>query len=156
MGFNIDVALAQPSENVKANSNAMWGRQETIYKAPRFFSRLPHTPSTLFPLPLSVQQIKIKDFGAIRVCGSSSTGAVEGKSEGGGGGAGENPAEAAAGVGLMGFSPPPLHCIAVFLIGFLTLLVAANGAFGQASTEPSGQASVTGGELLQSKAEMPG
>jgi len=116
----------------------------------------PAPPSTLFPLPLSVQQIKIKDFGAIRVCGSSSTGAVEGKSEGGGGGAGENPAEAAAGVGLMGFSPPPLHCIAVFLIGFLTLLVAANGAFGQASTEPSGQASVTGGELLQSKAEMPG
>ncbi len=33
----------------------MQGRRETTHKAPRFFSRLPRTPSTLFPLPLTVQ-----------------------------------------------------------------------------------------------------
>jgi hypothetical protein len=36
----------------------MQGRRETTHKAPRFFSRLPRTPTTLFPLPLTVQQKK--------------------------------------------------------------------------------------------------
>jgi hypothetical protein len=36
-------------------SNAMRWRRETTHTAPRFFSRLPRTPSTLFPLPLTVQ-----------------------------------------------------------------------------------------------------
>jgi len=33
-------------------------RRKTTHTAPRFFSRLPRTPSTLFPLPLTVQQQK--------------------------------------------------------------------------------------------------
>jgi len=36
----------------------MQGRRETTHKAPRFFSRLPRTPSTLFPFPSTVQQEK--------------------------------------------------------------------------------------------------
>jgi len=39
-------------------SNSMQGRRETTHTAPRFFPRLPRTPSTLFPLPLTVQQKK--------------------------------------------------------------------------------------------------
>jgi hypothetical protein len=65
----------------------MRGRRETTHTAPRFFSRLPRAPSTLFPFPSTVQRKKKEkitedeDF-------SSCKGRLRGKRNGSGEGAG--------------------------------------------------------------------
>src|SRR5580700_1461906 len=69
------------------NANAMQGRRETTHKAPfdklragtRFFSRVPCTPSTLFPLPLTVLPQIQKDGRACQEFSLSPRGRLRGK-----------------------------------------------------------------------------
>ena len=63
----------------------MQGRRETTHKAPRFFSRLPRTPSTLFPLPLTVQRRKRIGEPQAAIASFFFGGNVEGKRKGVGG-----------------------------------------------------------------------